>query len=216
MLELDTLEALGALKAALKFLEDLDCFEGKIIREDGIPNTIVYMKPDIVEAIITGADFPMRKEGDKILLPQGKLEQGDQLDDENGNDQLYLFTWRVNDPRWVLKYLWDVWIDVGEDQKVVRAVFNVLGLHPPRNLVKYIRGASIGWFSDEQSRYLTDVATWTKMQNPGNVEPMVEFVLDRDNRPLRMTIGRILPGDANSFTIEFVYNSHEEVEHGIA
>jgi hypothetical protein len=211
---MNTPEALAIVEAARNSLAGLNRFFGRNIFGESRDTfgEIRYEHPNIVEDMyyfLCGASslkdgIELRREGDRMKVRDGPDSRWQDLPDYESEDvAFFIFREKVRDPREVLSCLQDVSVGLfGENQKVLRAILRVRDLNPPAGLIEDIRQELA---TARIRRQHFDVDTWTKMQRPGNMEPAVEFYLDLENRPLRMTIGRILPGDEDSFTIEFTY-----------
>lgn len=204
----NTPEALEVVRAVLERLMSCDRFYGHI-REPRETDElrIVYGPGETIEWHYGKEEIAdIKFEDGKLFLREGSSEAPWEEETEPPESAgLMQFSANICDPRKVLANLEDVFVGpFGTDQRVIRAFLNVRALIPQvglaEDLITHIEhGLQVPRPQD------MDVDTYSKLQRPGNLRPMVEFFIDQNNLPLSMTVGRILPGDEDSFTIEFSY-----------
>lgn len=203
---INTPEALEVVRLTLERLMGCSRFYGLVRDGRGKKRgSVTYGSQDTIEIGNYNNDLgaedriTVKVEGDKVFFRECSDTEWQEMAQEDA--VLVKVTARIVDPRRILSNLEDVFVGpFGKNQKVIRAFLNVRALGFPEELIAHIeQGLKI------PRPHAMDVDTYSRLQGRGSLRPMVEFYVDRNNLLLIMTVGRIMPGDEDSFTVKFRY-----------
>lgn len=203
--ELNAPEAQGAIRATRERLMTCGRFRGSIKDGQGKEiSTIDYESSGAIE--IHNINFydlviDVRAEDGKIFIRETLDSQWQEID--SSEEKMLMQCWTlIWDPRKILANLEDAHVcPVGKDQKTIRAFLNIRGLGVSEDLITVMEKGL-----KKIPLPFIDVNTYSRLQRPGSSRPPVEFyIIDQESHPLRMTVGRIFPGEEDSFTVEFEF-----------